>query len=143
MHTCGILIALYLGEEPVPLLHQVMAALMLSSKEAPAASRAPIGYLCLLCTWLFESSSSVKQFLSEGIHVQFVSGCKRGLRPSKLMDRCTSNIPFSTRQLIEEMQKTNVDPVIQGLAAFLLGIAFEYDDDNDSAFSRYVREWFW
>ncbi|KAG2185672.1 hypothetical protein INT44_002465 [Umbelopsis vinacea] len=97
------------GEEPVPLLHQVMAALMLSSKESPAASRAPMGYLCLLCTWLFESSSSVKQFLSEGIHVQF---------------------------LIEEMQKTNVDPVTQGLAAFLLGIAFEYDDDNDSAFSR-------
>jgi hypothetical protein len=34
------------------------------------------------------------------------------------------------------MQKTNVDPVIQGLAAFLLGVAFEYDDDQESAFSR-------
>lgn len=68
------------GEEPVPLLHQVMAALMLSSKESPTASRAPIGYLCLLCIWLFESPSSVKQFLSEGIHVQFVSHCSRGLR---------------------------------------------------------------
>ncbi|CAO3679777.1 unnamed protein product [Umbelopsis vinacea] len=97
------------GEEPVPLLHQVMAALMLASKEASNQSRAPIGYLCLLCVWLFESPSSVKQFLSEGIHVQF---------------------------LIEEMQKTNVDPVIQGLAAFLLGVAFEYDDDQESAFSR-------
>ncbi|KAM3578284.1 Vesicle-mediated ER to Golgi transport protein [Umbelopsis sp. WA50703] len=96
------------GEEPVPLLHQIMAALMSSSKE-PSQSRAPFGYLCLLCVWLFESPSSVKQFLSESIHVQF---------------------------LIEEMQKTNVDPVVQGLAAFLLGIAFEYNDDEESELSR-------
>jgi hypothetical protein len=59
------------GEEPVPLLHQIMAALMSSSKE-PSQSRAPFGYLCLLCVWLFESPPSVKQFLSESIHVQFV-----------------------------------------------------------------------
>jgi hypothetical protein len=68
-----------LGEEPVPLLHQVMAALMLASKEASNQSRAPIGYMCLLCVWLFESPSSVKQFLSEGIHVQFVCVHKSGL----------------------------------------------------------------
>jgi hypothetical protein len=60
------------GEEPVPLLHQIVAALMSSSKEPSAHSRAPFGYLCLLCVWLFESPSAVKQFLSESIHVQFV-----------------------------------------------------------------------
>lgn len=61
------------GEDPVPLLHHIIAQLLMSTKNPSTNARIPIGYLSLLCTWLFESPTSVSLFLAESTHVQFVS----------------------------------------------------------------------
>ncbi|ORZ08733.1 p115 like vesicle tethering protein [Absidia repens] len=60
------------GEEPVPLLHHIVAQLLMSTKNSATNTRIPIAYLCLLCIWLYDSPPSVSLFLSESTHVQFV-----------------------------------------------------------------------
>ncbi|KAI8380584.1 p115 like vesicle tethering protein [Choanephora cucurbitarum] len=97
------------GEDPVPFLHQVVAQLLMSTKNPATNARIPIGYLCLLCTWLYDSPASVSLFLSESTHVQF---------------------------LIQEMQSSTNDPVVQGLVAYLLGITYEYNDDPSTPLDR-------
>ncbi|KAF7722817.1 hypothetical protein EC973_002662 [Apophysomyces ossiformis] len=97
------------GEEPVPLLHHVIAQLLMSVKNPSTDSRIPIGYLCLLSTWLWDSPASVSLFLSESTHVQF---------------------------LIQEIQSSSHDPIIQGLAAFLLGITYEHNNDPKTPMDR-------
>lgn len=69
----GSLENLHLGEEPVPLLHQVTAQLIMASRDPAVNARVLVGYLALLSVWLHDSPRSVKEFLSEGVHVQFVS----------------------------------------------------------------------
>ncbi|EIE87313.1 hypothetical protein RO3G_12024 [Rhizopus delemar RA 99-880] len=81
------------GEDPVPLLHHVVAQLLMATKDPNANPRIPIGYLTLLCVWLYESPASVGLFLAESTHAQF---------------------------LIQEMQSSTNDPVVQGLIAYLL-----------------------
>lgn len=61
------------GEDPVPLLHHVVAQLLMATKNPATNARIPVGYLCLLCTWLYDSPASVSLFLTESTHVQFVS----------------------------------------------------------------------
>jgi hypothetical protein len=60
------------GEDPVPLMHQIVANLLMCTKNTATNARIPIGFLCLLCTWLYESPASVSLFLAESTHVQFV-----------------------------------------------------------------------
>lgn len=60
------------GEEPIPLLHHIVAQLLMSTKNPTTNPRIPIAYLCLLCTWLYDSPNSVTIFLSESTHIQFV-----------------------------------------------------------------------
>ncbi|ORX53063.1 hypothetical protein DM01DRAFT_1306029 [Hesseltinella vesiculosa] len=97
------------GEEPVPLLHHLVAQLLLATKNSATNSRIPIAYLCLLCEWLYNSPKSVSLFLSESTHVQF---------------------------MIQEVQSSTNDPIVQGLAAFLLGITYQYNDDPNTPISR-------
>ncbi|KAI8891166.1 hypothetical protein K501DRAFT_327824 [Backusella circina FSU 941] len=97
------------GEEPVPLLHHIVAHLLMSAKNPSTNARIPIGYLCLLCIWLYESPKSVSLFLSESTHVQF---------------------------LMQEMQSSTTDPTVQGLVAFLLGVTYEYNDDPSTPLDR-------
>ncbi|KAI8084073.1 p115 like vesicle tethering protein [Gilbertella persicaria] len=97
------------GEDPVPFMHQIVAQLLMSTKNPSTNIRIPIGYLCLLCTWLYESPNSVSLFLSESTHVQF---------------------------LIQEMQSSTNDPTVQGLVAYLLGITYEYNDDPSAPLNR-------
>ncbi|ORY93958.1 p115 like vesicle tethering protein [Syncephalastrum racemosum] len=97
------------GEEPVPLLHHIVAQLLMSLKVSTTNSRIPIAYLCLLCTWLYDSPSSVSLFLGESTHIQF---------------------------LIQEIQSSANDPIVQGLAAFLLGITYEYNNDPHTPLDR-------
>ncbi|KAI8983128.1 p115 like vesicle tethering protein [Pilobolus umbonatus] len=94
------------GEDPVPLLHHITAHLLMSTKNPQTNARIPIGYLCLLCTWLYDSPSSVSLFLAESTHVQF------------------------------EMQSSVNDPVVQGLVAYLLGITYEYNSDPSTPLDR-------
>ncbi|CAO3597180.1 unnamed protein product [Absidia cylindrospora] len=97
------------GEEPVPLLHHIVAQLLMSTKNSATNARIPIAYLCLLCTWLYNSPPSVSLFLSESTHVQF---------------------------LIQEVQSSTNDPTVQGLTAFLLGITYEFNNDPRTPITR-------
>ncbi|SAM08529.1 hypothetical protein [Absidia glauca] len=97
------------GEEPVPLLHHIVAQLLMSTKNSATNSRIPIAYLCLLCSWLYDSPASVSLFLSESTHVQF---------------------------LIQEVQSSTNDPTVQGLTAFLLGITYEFNNDPKTPITR-------
>ncbi|KAI8084618.1 p115 like vesicle tethering protein [Halteromyces radiatus] len=97
------------GEEPVPLLHHIVAQLLLSTKNSATNPRIPVAYLCLLCVWLYDSPASVALFLSESTHVQF---------------------------LIQEVQSSTNDPTVQGLTAFLLGITYEFNNDPQTPITR-------
>ncbi|KAF9404858.1 hypothetical protein BGZ94_003905 [Podila epigama] len=97
------------GEDPVSLIHAITAALMVAVK-SHADVRVALGYLALLCVWCYDSPKSIKEFLSEGAHLQF---------------------------LIELISPgTKEDPMVQGLAAFLLGICYEFNWEEDALISR-------
>ncbi|KAG0091314.1 hypothetical protein BGZ92_000973 [Podila epicladia] len=97
------------GEDPVSLIHAITAALMVAVK-GHADVRVALGYLALLCVWCYESPKSIKEFLSEGAHLQFLI------------------------ELISPGSKE--DPMVQGLAAFLLGICYEFNWEADALISR-------
>ncbi|KAG0342041.1 hypothetical protein BG004_005776 [Podila humilis] len=97
------------GEDPVSLIHAITAALMVAVK-GHADVRVPLGYLALLCTWCHESPKSIKDFLSEGAHLQFLI------------------------ELISPGSKE--DLMMQGLAAFLLGICYEFNWEADALITR-------
>ncbi|PLW51949.1 hypothetical protein PCASD_00881 [Puccinia coronata f. sp. avenae] len=68
-----------------------------------AWARIMVGYLIVLATWLWESPSTTSELLSEGTNLQV---------------------------LIEPIsQSSGVDPLVQGLCAFVLGIIYETDHD--------------
>ncbi|KAJ3295360.1 Vesicle-mediated ER to Golgi transport protein [Borealophlyctis nickersoniae] len=97
--------------EAVSLLHKCMFALVYAHREG-ADVRVQIGLLCLLATWLYESTEAVKEFLTEGSNVQF---------------------------LVEQInQSSGLNPLVQGLAAYLLGLVYEYNDDSEPTFTRRV-----
>lgn len=65
-----------------------------------------VGYLMVLCVWMWESPRSVREFLNEGSNLQV---------------------------LIQPITQTSgVDSVVQGLSAFLLGIVYEYNREAGS-----------
>ncbi|KAJ9098126.1 hypothetical protein QFC21_004455 [Naganishia friedmannii] len=64
-------------------------------------TRVMVGYLILLCTWLWDSPKSVKEFLNDSSNIQVLIG------------------PIT--------QPTGVDPIVQGLCAFLLGVCYEFN----------------
>lgn len=97
------------GEDPVSLIHAIAAALMVAVK-GQADVRVSLGYLALLCMWCYDSPRSIKDFLSEGVHLQFLI------------------------ELISPSSKE--DPMVQGLAAFLLGICYEFNWEKDALITR-------
>ncbi|KAI7872079.1 p115 like vesicle tethering protein [Spinellus fusiger] len=97
------------GEEPIPLLHHIVAQVLMATQVPTTPSQIPIAYLSLLCTWLFNSPESVSLFLSESTHVQF---------------------------LIQQVQSSSNDPVVQGLTSFLLGITYEFNSDPNTPMNR-------
>ncbi|OCF39785.1 hypothetical protein I317_06394 [Kwoniella heveanensis CBS 569] len=64
-------------------------------------TRVMVGYLVLLCTWLWDSPKTVKDFLSESANLQVL------IQPIT--------------------QATGIDPLVQGLSAFLLGVCYEFN----------------
>lgn len=60
------------NEEHVTLLDLIAKNLMMATRQN-ADVRVLIGYLCLLCVWLWDNPHCVKQFLSEPAHLQTVS----------------------------------------------------------------------
>ncbi|PWW73560.1 hypothetical protein C7212DRAFT_217553 [Tuber magnatum] len=87
------------GEEVVTVIQSISANLV-AALEHNYDPRIIIGYLMLLCTWLFEDSPAVDDFLNEASSVQsLVSTVK---------------------------QPSNSNLLIQGLCAFFLGILYEF-----------------
>ncbi|CDU22318.1 related to transport protein USO1 [Sporisorium scitamineum] len=83
------------------------ATVFSTSYSAADWTRIMVGYLVLLSVWLHDSPLSVRDFLSESATLQAV------VQPVA--------------------QSSGVDPLIQGLAAFLLGVAYEFDTDPGKA----------
>lgn len=86
------------GEEEVTAIQRI-ASNLITALEHDYDPRIPIGYLMLLCIWLYEDSEAVDDFLSEGASIQ---------------------------SLISAVTQSGKDPVLQGLAAFLLGTLYEF-----------------
>ena len=109
-------------EAPTRLIHLVLGNLAMAFRELGEAvrreragvpdaheynsatdwTRVTVGYLVLLCHWLWESPQSIADLVSESANVQVL------IQPVA--------------------QSLGVDPVIQGLAAFVLGVAYEFNE---------------
>jgi hypothetical protein len=96
------------GEEVVTCIQNV-AANLISAIHQDDDDRIAVGYLILLCAWLFEDPESVDDFLGEASNVQsLVQAVVQGARGNAL---------------------------IQGLSAMLLGIVYEFST-KDSPLPR-------
>lgn len=123
-------------DDRVSLLQLIVGNLMMASREqTDAANRAAkeghgsgeeedwtrviVGYLVLLSTWLWDSPKSVREFLSESANLQVVSVVE-----VRVLHSTTDLTP----QLIGPItQPTGIDPLVQGLCAFLLGVCYEFN----------------
>ncbi|KAJ3319488.1 Vesicle-mediated ER to Golgi transport protein [Boothiomyces sp. JEL0866] len=95
--------------ESISLIHKVCYTLLCAGRDGLDA-KVQIALLSLLSVWLYENPKVVKEFLSEGSNIQY---------------------------LVEQINHASgIDPVIQGLAAFLYGLVFEFNDDSEAAFTR-------
>ncbi|ORX35648.1 p115 like vesicle tethering protein [Kockovaella imperatae] len=104
-------------EDKTGLVQLVVGNLMMAAREQTEAvnraaregkpsdeeewTRVMVGYLVLLCTWLWDSPKTVKEFLSESANLQVL------IQPIT--------------------QTTGIDPLVQGLCAFLLGVCYEFN----------------
>lgn len=96
------------GEEVVTFI-QTIATNIITGAQRPEDERALLGYLMLLCLWLFEEPDAVNDFLGEGSNVQ-------GLATAVKMTNSSM-------------------PLVSGLAALLLGIVYEFST-KDSPIPR-------
>lgn len=96
------------GEEVVTCI-QALTGNMISAERKDEDERVAIGYLMVLCGWLYEDHDGVNDFLGEGSNVQ------------------------SIVQLVVQDNHSRV--LVTGLCAFLLGIVYEFST-KDSPISR-------
>ncbi|CAG8626774.1 9655_t:CDS:10, partial [Funneliformis mosseae] len=97
------------AEENVSLLHSIAGNLMMATRQN-ADVRVLIGYLSVLCVWLWDSPISIREFLSEGAHLQML--------------------------ITPITQSSGIDTIVQGLCAFLLGICYEFNHNLDPQITR-------
>ncbi|KAL9129324.1 MAG: hypothetical protein Q9217_002195 [Psora testacea] len=96
------------GEEVVTCI-QALSAKLISGEHKGDDERVSIGYLMVLCGWLYEDHQAVNDFLGEGSNVQ------------------------SIIQLIARKDQSRL--LVSGLCALLLGIVYEFST-KDSPISR-------
>ncbi|KAI9002581.1 p115 like vesicle tethering protein [Hyaloraphidium curvatum] len=94
--------------DSVKLMHKVMYTVTMTIRENLDV-RAQIGLLCVLAVWFYECPPAVAEFLSE-----------------------SSNLSY----LIEQVKQSGINPLTQGLAAFLLGLCYEFNDDSEPSVTR-------
>jgi len=99
------------GEEVVTAI-QSFSANLISSIQYKLDQRISIAFFMVLCIWLFDNPPAVNDFLNEGSTIQSLVGIVA--------------------------QSNNPDVIIQGLGAFLLGIIYEFSND-ESPVPRYVH----
>ena len=96
------------GEEVITCI-QRLSSNLISGEQKDEDSRVSIGYLMILCGWLYEDHDAVNDFLGEGSNVQ------------------------SIVQLITRNSQSRT--LVSGLCAFLLGIIYEFST-KDSPIPR-------
>ena len=96
------------GEEVVTCI-QSLSANFISCEQKNEDERISIGFLMILCGWLYEDHDAVNDFLGEGSNVQSIT------------------------QFVSRNEPTRV--LVSGLCAFLLGIVYEFST-KDSPISR-------
>ncbi|MBW0473962.1 hypothetical protein O181_013677 [Austropuccinia psidii MF-1] len=110
-------------DERISLVHLLIGNLMMAKRSQSQVNnageslqqslgwaRVMIGYLMVLATWFWDSPATTSEFLSESASLQV---------------------------LIEPIsQASGVDPLVQGLCAFVLGIIYETDRDPASPIPR-------
>ena len=92
----------------IDFMYAVANSLLVAVREQ-ADIRVTIALFSLLSCWLHKCPKAVKYFLTEG-----------------------SNFTF----LIEQISHLSSNSIIQGMAAFVLGLCFEYNDDSISSLTR-------
>ena len=96
------------GEEVITCI-QALAGNLISGKQKGEDERVSLGYLMILCGWLYEDHDAVNDFLGEGSSIQ------------------------SIVQIVT--QTHNSQPLVSGVCAFLLGIIYEFST-KDSPIPR-------
>ena len=96
------------GEEVVTCI-QALSANLIAGEQKGDDERVSIGYLMILCGWLYEDHEAVNDFLGEGSNVQSIVQLVARNDPSRLL--------------------------VSGLCALLLGIVYEFST-KDSPISR-------
>ena len=96
------------GEEVVTLI-QSLAGNVISAEQRGGDERVSVGYLMILCSWLYEDHDAVNDFLSEGSNVQ------------------------SIVQLLAQTSQSRI--LVSGLCAILLGTIYEFST-KDSPIPR-------
>ncbi|KAL8744380.1 MAG: hypothetical protein Q9190_003376 [Brigantiaea leucoxantha] len=96
------------GEEVVTLI-QSLAGNVISAEQRGEDERVSVGYLMILCSWLYEDHDAVNDFLSEGSNVQ------------------------SIVQLLAQTSQSRI--LVSGLCAILLGTIYEFST-KDSPIPR-------
>lgn len=96
------------GEEVITCI-QTLSSNLISGEQRDEDPRVSIGYLMILCGWLYEDHDAVNDFLGEGSNVQ------------------------SIVQLITRNSQSRI--LVSGLCAFLLGIVYEFST-KDSPIPR-------
>ena len=108
-------------EEHVSLLHKCIFTVLTAHRQGGDV-HIILGILCFLSIWLYNCPEAVCEFLAEGSNIQFVcfkSSC-------------------SFFQLVEQVnQSTGVHTLVQGIAAFILGLCHEFNDDSEPLFTKY------
>jgi len=100
------------GEEVVTAIQGISGNLIMALQHQ-YDPRICIGYLMLLSVWLFGDSDAVDDFLSEGASVQALVGA---------------------------VKENGVDPIVQGLSTFLLGILYEFSHAQSPVSRAQVHE---
>ena len=96
------------GEEVITCI-QALSANLISGEQKDEDPRVAIGYLMILCGWLYEDHDAVNDFLGEGSNVQSV-----------------------VQSITPDNQSK---PLVSGLSAFMLGILYEFST-KDSPIPR-------
>ncbi|KAJ2776754.1 Vesicle-mediated ER to Golgi transport protein [Coemansia javaensis] len=97
------------GEEPLPLLNELVSQAR-QAVQGGADSRIAISLLTLVCVWLVNFPKGVAAFLDE-----------------------SSNVSF----LVEHISgSSGISALVQGVAAFLFGLVYQFDVDPDTPMTR-------
>ena len=100
------------GEEEVTAI-QGISANLITALQHQYDPRICIGYLMLLCVWVYGDSDAVDDFLSETSSVQ---------------------------SLVSAVKENGVDPIVQGLSTFLLGILYEFSHQKSPVTRSHLHQ---